>query len=80
MKAKFSGYWIFIGSATVGMAVLAYFKGAAMDPSPVTRVIGVLLIGAALLLARGGLMAAWRKYRPPVSVLRATCDVCRRRE
>jgi type VI secretion system protein ImpL len=60
MKAKFSGYWIFIGSATVGMAVLAYFKGAAMDPSPVTRVIGVLLIGAALLLARGGLMAAWR--------------------
>jgi RsiW-degrading membrane proteinase PrsW (M82 family) len=45
MKAKFSGYWIFIGSATVGMAVLAYFIGAAMDPSPVTRVIGVLLIG-----------------------------------
>jgi type VI secretion system protein ImpL len=61
MKArKFSGYWIFVGSVTVGMAVLAYFKGSAIDPSPLTRVIGVLLIGAALLLARGGLTAAWQ--------------------
>jgi type VI secretion system protein ImpL len=61
MKAsKFSGYWIFVGAVTVGMAVLAYFKGSAIDPSPLTRVIGVLLIGAALLLARGGLTAAWR--------------------
>jgi type VI secretion system protein ImpL len=61
MKARgFSGYWVFVGSVTVGMAVLAYFKGSAIDPSPLTRVIGVLLIGAALLLARGGLTAAWR--------------------
>jgi type VI secretion system protein ImpL len=61
MKArKFSGYWIFVGSVTVGMAVFAYLKGSAIDPSPLTRVIGVLLIGAALLLARGGLTAAWR--------------------
>jgi len=61
MKLRnFAGYWVFIGSVTVGMAVLAYFKGSAIDPSPLTRVIGVLLIGAALLLVRGGLTAAWR--------------------
>jgi type VI secretion system protein ImpL len=61
MKArKLSGYWIFVGSVTVGMATLAYFKGSSIDPSPFTRVIGVLLIGAVLLLLQGWLKAAWR--------------------
>ncbi|WP_082508663.1 hypothetical protein [Burkholderia sp. Leaf177] len=60
MKApKLSGYWIFVGSVTVGMATLAYFKGSSIDPSPFTRVVGVLLIGAVLLLLQGWLKAAW---------------------
>jgi type VI secretion system protein ImpL len=61
MKArKLSGYWLFIGSVTIGMAVLAYFKGGAINPSPFARILSVLLIGAVLLLFRGWLQAAWR--------------------
>ena len=57
---KLSGYWIVVVSATLLVAVLAWFLGARLHDSPVLRVTLVLLAGAIVLLARGALTTAWR--------------------
>jgi type VI secretion system protein ImpL len=57
---RFSGYWIVIGTITFAAMLGAYFKGAAIDPSPLHRVVLAGLIGALLLLLRAPLTAAWR--------------------
>lgn len=56
---KLSGYWIVILVITAGAAVAAWYQGAALHPSPLVRVLVVLLIGAVLLSGRGLLTAAW---------------------
>ncbi|WP_321888357.1 ImcF-related family protein [Paraburkholderia bannensis] len=57
---KLSGYWIFVVTLTLIVAVLAWFQGAAIHPSAIFRVTVVLLGGAVLLLARGPLTMVWR--------------------
>jgi type VI secretion system protein ImpL len=56
---KLSGYWIVIGAMTLAVAIAVWFKGASIHPSPVFRVMAVLLIGAILLLLRSAVVAAW---------------------
>ncbi|WP_153074107.1 ImcF-related family protein [Paraburkholderia bonniea] len=54
------GYWLVVSAATVGVAVIAWFKGTSLDQSPWHRVTVVLLAGALLMLLRGPVTAAWR--------------------
>lgn len=55
-----SGYWVLVISATVGAAVIAWFGGEAIDPSPTRRVIAVCVIGVLLLALRARLVGGWR--------------------
>jgi type VI secretion system protein ImpL len=57
---KISGYWIVVGALSFAGAIIAYFKGASIDPSPVHRITMVLLIGATVLLMRAPIVAIWR--------------------
>ncbi|MBB3261181.1 type VI protein secretion system component VasK, partial [Paraburkholderia bannensis] len=59
-KLKLSGYWIVVVTLTTFVAVLAWFQGEKFHPSPVFRVVVVLLIGAAILLARGLITSSWQ--------------------
>ncbi|WP_322069269.1 ImcF-related family protein [Paraburkholderia bannensis] len=54
------GYWIVIGAITVTVAILAWFFGDALYPSPVTRVLAVLFVGALLIAMEGLVRAALR--------------------
>jgi type VI secretion system protein ImpL len=58
--SKISGYWILVSALTIFMALLAFFKGAALDPSWVHRVGAVILIGVIVLLLRAPIAGAWR--------------------
>ncbi|WP_027194915.1 ImcF-related family protein [Paraburkholderia sprentiae] len=61
MKArKISGYWTFVIAATTATALFAYFKGSALDPSPLHRIVVVILIGSFILLLRAPLAGAWK--------------------
>lgn len=57
---KVSGYWVLVSAITVAVALLVYFKGADLDPSPAHRVGAVILIGVIVLLARAPMASAWR--------------------
>lgn len=57
---KVFGYWIFVIAATIAAALLAWFVGSAVDPSPVHRVLAVVLVGALVLAWRAPLTGAWR--------------------
>src|SRR5690606_36137938 len=66
-RMKVSGYWLVIGTLTLGAAVVAWFEGTTLSPSPVTRVLAVLLLGALLLLCRALFARLWRgvaRHRP----------------
>jgi len=56
------GYWIVVGTMTIGLAATALFRGESIDPSPTVRVLAVLLAGAVLLLLQSVLAWAWRRF------------------
>ncbi|KVU06635.1 type VI secretion protein VasK [Burkholderia ubonensis] len=57
---KIFGYWIFVTAATIAAALVAWFKGSALDPSPFHRVLFIVLIGMVVLGLRAPLAGAWR--------------------
>ncbi|MBB3259388.1 type VI secretion system protein ImpL [Paraburkholderia bannensis] len=59
---KVLGYWIVVGTMTIGLAVTALFKGESINPSSAVRVLAVLLAGAVLLLIQSALAWAWRLF------------------
>ncbi|MFL9996527.1 ImcF-related family protein, partial [Paraburkholderia sediminicola] len=59
---KVLGYWIVVGSMTVGLAATAMFKGESINPSATVRVLAVLLAGAVFLLLQSALAWAWRRF------------------
>ncbi|SAK81020.1 ImcF domain-containing protein [Caballeronia catudaia] len=58
---KISGYWLLAGALTVGGAILAWYNGDSIDPSPYKRVIYVCAIGAFALVARANFTGGWRR-------------------
>ncbi|NML32740.1 ImcF-related family protein [Paraburkholderia antibiotica] len=59
---KVLGYWIVVGTMTIGLAITALFKGESINPSSTVRVLAVLLAGAVLLLIQSALAWAWRLF------------------
>ncbi|MCP3723240.1 type VI secretion protein VasK [Paraburkholderia sp. CNPSo 3272] len=59
---KVLGYWIVVGTMTIGLAATALFKGDSINSSPTVRVLAVLLAGAVLLLIQSALAWAWRLF------------------
>jgi type VI secretion system protein ImpL len=57
---KIFGYWVVVGALVSFGMIIAYFKGAGIDPSSVHRIMMVLLIGATVLLMRAPIVATWR--------------------
>ncbi|RBB33092.1 type VI secretion protein VasK [Burkholderia reimsis] len=57
---KIFGFWVLVPALTAIVALLVYFKGAGLDPSPAHRVGTVVFIGLVVLLLRAPLAAAWR--------------------
>ncbi len=57
---KIFGYWIFVSAATIVAALVTWFKGSALDPSPFHRVLFIVLIGMLVLAFRAPLAGAWR--------------------
>ncbi|KWF63743.1 ImcF-related family protein [Burkholderia pseudomultivorans] len=57
---KIFGYWISVTAVTIAAALVAWFKGSALDPSPIRRVLFIVLIGMVVLGLRAPLTGAWR--------------------
>ncbi|GLU33741.1 ImcF-related family protein [Trinickia caryophylli] len=57
---KIFGYWIIVIAATIAAALVAWFKGSTLDPSPFHRVLVIVVIGVFLLALRAPLAGAWR--------------------
>ena len=56
---RLSGHWIVVLTITAGAAIAAWYQGATLHPSPIVRVLVVVLIGALALSTRGLLEGAW---------------------
>jgi type VI secretion system protein ImpL len=59
-RFKISGYWILVIAATALGAIVTYFFGADVDPSPRNRISNVVMIGGFVLLLRAPISATWR--------------------